>query len=68
MKKVLSIFLSVLMVSTFSVRANALQEEVLVFNGEITIHVPEGYYSLEKDIPEDSQKLEELGITDIYLL
>ena len=69
MKKVLSIFLSVLMASTFSVRANALQEEVLVFNGETTIHVPEGYYSLEKDIPEDSQKLEELGITkDEFLM
>lgn len=63
MKKVFSIILLVMMIFTFSITAVALQEEALVFNGEITIHVPEGYYSLEKDIPEDSEKLKELGIT-----
>ncbi len=69
MKKVFSVFLLVLMVFTFSITANAIQEEDLVFNGEITIHVPEGYYSLEKDIPEDSEKLKELGITkDEFLM
>lgn len=69
MKKVFSVFLLVLMIFTFSITANAIQEEDLVFNGEITIHVPEGYYSLEKDIPEDSEKLKELGITkDEFLM
>lgn len=63
MKKVFALLLLVLMVFAFSITAMALQEEDLVFNGEITIHVPEGYYSLEKDIPEDSEKLKELGIT-----
>ena len=63
MKKVFSIILLVMMIFTFSITAAALQEEALVFNGEITIHVPDGYYSLEKDIPEDSEKLKELGIT-----
>lgn len=63
MKKVFSVFVLILMIFTFSITSSALQEEALVFNGEITIHVPEGYYSLEKDIPEDSEKFEELGIT-----
>ena len=63
MKKVFSIFLLVLMISAFSITSNALQEEVFIYNGEISIHVPEGYYSLEKNIPEDSEKLKELGIT-----
>ncbi|MBQ5322439.1 MAG: hypothetical protein J6J07_03250, partial [Oscillospiraceae bacterium] len=63
MKKVFSVFVLILMIFTFSITSSALQEEALVFNGEITIHVPEGYYSLEKDIPEDSEKLKELGIT-----
>lgn len=63
MKKVFSIFLLVLMISAFSITSNALQEEVFICNGEISIHVPEGYYSLEKNIPEDSEKLKELGIT-----
>ena len=69
MKKVFALLLLVLMVFAFSITANAIQEEDLVFNGEITIHVPEGYYSLEKDIPEDSEKLKELGITkDEFLM
>lgn len=63
MKKVFSIFLLVLMIYAFSITSNALQEEVFIYNGEISIHVPEGYYSLEKNIPEDSEKLKELGIT-----
>ena len=63
MKKVFSVFVLILMIFTFSITSSALQEEALVFNGEITIHIPEGYYSLEKDIPEYSEKLKELGIT-----
>ena len=63
MKKVFALLLLVLMVFAFSITAMALQEEDLVFKGEITIHVPEGYKSWQKDIPEDSEKLKELGIT-----
>ena len=63
MKKVFSFFVLILMIFIFSITSNALQEEELIFNGEITIQVPNGYYSLGKDIPEDSEKLKELGVT-----